>query len=263
MLRDCNAGRDAHLAMTHRVMVLKGAKLTFEEAEVVAADKTHPLYKEFKTRRQGCKSTNYAKLNRTSAKTLKKQLETMPIPIMITEEEAQELITTWDGLYRVLYNKQRQHIHQVNSHNHKFTQYGIEGEYGEARTLTGRRLFLIKEWKKPYQREDGTWSEGYWGAKGTDSVSFVWMGAEADLIKRCMGWLVPIFDRNPAWDVRWANMAHDELDLTCAEEYALAVATVVQEKMDEAMRWAGVVDLPVNEKDATPKRLVKTDWSQK
>ena len=264
MLRDCIAGRDAHLAMTHRVMVANGAKITLEEAETIKEDKNHPLHLEFKARRQGTKSTNYACMNMTGAKTLKKQMETMAVPVYMEEPEVQKMIEIWrHEVYRKLYQAQRTHIKRVNAHSHHFTKYGIEGEYGEARALTGRRLYLVKEWKRPHQRDDGTWSEGYWSVKGTDSVSFVWMGTEADLIKRAMGWLVPIFDANPAWDVRWANMAHDEIDLTCAEKHALIVATVVQEKFHEAMRWAGIVDLPVDEKGATPTKLIKTDWSAK
>jgi hypothetical protein len=33
--------------------------------------------------------------------------------------------------------------------------------------------------------------------------------------------------------------------------------------MDEAMRWAGIKDLPVNEKDAHPKKLIKESWASK
>jgi DNA polymerase I-like protein with 3'-5' exonuclease and polymerase domains len=264
MLRDCNAGRDAHLAMTHRLMQLKVDRaLTFEAAAEIADDKTHEMHKEFKARRQGCKSTNYAKLNLSGVETLKRQMATMAVPIIMEDDEVKELIDTWNDLYKVLYQAQKTHIKKVNSHRHFFKDIGIEGEYGECRTLTNRRLYLIKEWKPPRERDDGSISAGYWSVKATDAVSFVWMGTEADLIKRAMGWLVPIFDAHPEWDVLWSNMAHDELDLDCAKEYELEVATVVMEKMDEAMRWAGISSLPVNEKGATPKKMIKADWSAK
>jgi hypothetical protein len=173
------------------------------------------------------------------------------------------LIAVWNDLYRVLYNAQRRHIKQVNSHSHLFKHIGIDGEYGEARALTGRRLFLVKEWKLPRERADGTMSSGYWSVKATDAVSFVWMGTESDIVKHAMGQLVPIFDAHPEWDVLWDNMAHDEIDLDCAEEHALAVATAVQQEFHKAMRWGGVVDLPVDEKDADPRKLIKESWAAK
>lgn len=264
MLRDFNAGRDYHLAMTHRLVAIKVQPgLTFEEAEIVAASKAHPLHKEFKARRQGCKSTNYAKLNLSGVMTLKMQMETMAVPIHMSDEEVAQLIQTWNELYAVLYRAQRSHIRQVNSHNHTFKNIGVEGVYGESRGLTGRRLFLVKEWKPPRERDDGTMREGYWSVKATDAVSFVWMGTEADIIKRAMGKLVDVFDEHPEWDVRWSNMAHDELDLDCREEHALAVATATQKEMHDAMRWAGIVDLPVDEAGASPEKLIKSDWGAK
>ena len=263
MLRDCRAGRDAHLAMTHRIMVANGTRITFEEAEVIAADAEHPLHREFKSRRQGTKSTNYAELNMSGVRTLQRQMATMPVPVIMDDEAVKLLIRTWVDFYRVLRKKQKEHIRKVNTNTHTFKQFHVDGEYGESRAMTGRRLFLVKEWQPPRQWEDGTWSEGRWSVKGTDAVSSVWMMTEADIVKRAMGWLVPIFDEHPEWDVRWSNMAHDEIDLDCAGEHALAVATVVQAKFHEAMRWAGIVDLPVDEPGASPEKLVKSDWSAK
>lgn len=253
MLRDFNAGVDFHLAMTHRVMETDGIKITFEEAKRIADDKMHELHKELKNRRQGCKSTNYAKINLSGVQTLKTQMETMPIPILMSEEQVEKLIDTWNDLYRVFYQAQRTHIRKVNSYKHFFKEIGVEGEYGESRALTGRRLFLIKEWKR----------SGYWSVKATDAVSSIWMMTEADVMKRAMGKLVPIFDAHPEWDVLWCNMAHDEIDLECEKKYALEVATAVQKNFHAAMRWAGVVDLPVDEAGASPEKLIKDNWSAK
>lgn len=263
MLRDFNSGVDFHLAMTHRLMVEDGYNITFEEAKQIAEDKTHKLHKDLKARRQGCKSTNYAKINLSGVDTLKHQMATMPVPVVMDDEQVQRLINTWNKLYAVFYQFQRAHIKKVNSFRHHFEEIGVQGEYGESRALTGRRLLLVKEWKPPRQRDDGSWRDGYWSVKATDSVSFIWMGTEADAIKHCMGALVPIFDRHPEWDVIWCNMAHDELDLECAEEHALAVATVVQEQMHAAMTWAGIVDLPVDEPGATPAKMIKKTWADK
>jgi DNA polymerase I-like protein with 3'-5' exonuclease and polymerase domains len=263
MLRDCNLGRDAHLAMTHRVMVANGVNLTLEEAERVKADKQHPLNKEFNSRRQGTKSTNYACINLSGADTLKTQMETMAVPVVLPKEEVQKLIDAWRELYCVLYSAQRQHIRKVNKNLYRFDSIGVSGEYGEARGMTGRRLYLVREWKKPFKRDDGTWSEPYWSVKGTDAVSFVWMSTEADLIKYAMGRLVEDFDAHPEWDVRWANFAHDEVDLDCKKEYELAVAEITQRRFQEAMQWAGIIDLPVDETGASPEKLIKSSWAAK
>jgi DNA polymerase I-like protein with 3'-5' exonuclease and polymerase domains len=263
MLRDFNEGVDFHLAMTHRVMVEDGISITFNEAKSIADDKSHELHKELKARRQGCKSTNYAKINLSGVETLKNQMATMAVPIIMDDKQVEKLIKTWNDLYRVFYAAQKTHIKCVNSHKHFFKEIGIDGEYGESRALTGRRLFLIKEWKPPRQRDDGSISAGYWSVKATDAVSSIWMMTEADIVKRAMGWLVPIFDAHPEWDVLWSNMAHDEIDLDCAAEHALAVATVVQEMFHKAMRWAGITLLPVDEKGASPEKMIKTDWSAK
>lgn len=263
MLKAFNEGIDFHLVMTHRLMVIDGMQITFEEAVQIAEDKTHPLHKDLKSRRTGTKSTNYAKLNLSGVQTLKTQMATMPVPIRMSDEEVAKLIKVWNDLYRVLYYAQKRHLKIVNSHSHKFHEIGVDGEYGEARGLTGRRLYLVKEWKQPRERDDGSMSAGYWSVKATDAVSFIWMGTEGDLIKRAAGKLVPIFDAHPEWDVIFSNMAHDEWDFDCDEKYALDVATVVQREFDDAMRWAGVVDLPVNEKDAHPSKLIKPDWSAK
>lgn len=263
MLEAFNKGEDFHLAMTHRLLVKKGFAITLDEARDAARNKDNPLHREFKSRRQGCKSTNYAELNMSGVKTLQRQMATMPVPVHMTDEEVKDLIDTWVDLYQVLRRRQKEHIRRVNANTHSFCDIGVEGEYGESRAMTGRRLFIVKEWQPPRQWEDGTWSEGRWSAKGTEAVSSVWMMTEADIIKRAMGWLVPIFDAHPEWDVRWANMAHDELDFDCAKAHMLAVATVVMGKFHEAMKWAGIVDLPVDEPGASPEKLIKSDWSAK
>lgn len=270
MLRDFNNELDFHLAMTHRLLQKKvNPDLTFEEAVKIAEQDgkkgrpLHPMHKEFKARRQGCKSTNYAKINLSGAETLQRQMATMAVPIHMELNEVEDLIQTWNELYNVFYTKQREHIRAVNRFRHRFDHLGLSAEYGESRALTGRRLFLVKDYKKPFQRADGTMSKGYYSVKGTDAVSSIWMMTEADIMKYAMTLLVDDFDEHPEWDVLWSNMAHDELDLDCAEEYALPVATITNQRMEEAMAWAGITSLPVNEKGADPKKLIKEDWAAK
>ncbi len=263
MLRDYNAGNDFHLAMTHRVMQSEMPDLTYEQVCSAFKDPRNDLYKRVKNQRQGCKSTNYAKINLSGVDTLKTQMETMPTPIMMTEEKVGELIQTWNELYAVLHAAQRRHIKRTNATRHWFGEIHVEGEYGEVRGLTNRRLFLIKEFKPPRERYDGTMSEGYWSVKATDAVSFIWMGTEADLIKRAGAQVLQDFDAHPEWKAMVVNMAHDEWDFECDSEHALAVATAVQKRFHAAMRWAGIKSIPVDEPGARPENLIKADWSAK
>lgn len=254
---------DYHLAMTARLLEIDGHNINLEQASEIISNPKHELYKEFKSRRQGCKSTNYAKLNLSSFKTLRKQMETMAVPVFMSDEEAQKLIAVWNDLYCVLYAAQKDHVKRVNSYSHTFHHLGLEGEYGESRALTGRRLFLIKEWQPPRQWPDGKWSNGRWSVKATDAVSSVWMSTESDVIKHAMGLLVDDVDANPQWGFKWSNMCHDEIDATCKKEYALDVAKQLQKRMNEAMIWAGIVDLPTEEKNFNPASCIKANWSAK
>jgi hypothetical protein len=54
------------------------------------------------------------------------------------------------------------------------------------------------------------------------------------------------------WDAFIANFVHDEIDVECAYEHRYIVAAEVQRIIWECMRWAGVVDIPVDDPDAAP-----------
>jgi DNA polymerase I-like protein with 3'-5' exonuclease and polymerase domains len=263
LLRDFNAGHDAHLAMSHRLLEQEGENITFEQVVAEYGNKGSPKQKRIKSIRLGAKTAGYASLNMAGAKTMVKTAATMPTPIEMSEEKAQQLLTTWRELYFVLAVFQKQHVKQVNSYSHTFSHLGLEGEYGESRGLTGRRLFLIKEYNPPRQWPDGNWSKARWSVKGTDAVSSIWMSTESDIVKYAMGLLVEDFDAHPEWDAKWANMAHDEVDLDCKAEYALEVAKVTQQRFHAAMRWGGIIDIPVDETGAKAELLIKADWSAK
>lgn len=268
LLRDFNAGHDAHLAMTHRLLVEDGDKeITFDQVVAIYATKAlkdkskhDPRLGRVNALRKGAKTCNYASLNLSGAPTMVKTASTMPEPVHMTEPQAKAMLDVWRGkVYTTLYSFQRARIREANRYRVRFDQYGLDGEYGMAKALTGRRFYMIKEWQKP--REPG--QEGRWSVKGTDCVSSGWMMTEADLIKYAMGNLVADFDAHPEWRVRWSNMAHDEIDLTGAKEYALDVARQVQKRFHEAFRWAGVTDLPVDEPNADPAKMLVNDWSDK
>jgi hypothetical protein len=196
-------------------------------------------------------------LNIQGAPTLKKTAETGPEPVFMTLEQAAEGISVWRLTYAGLYAFQRATIRKANEYNVRFDQPGVgpyslnlPGEYAVVRGLSNRRLFLLKETDK----------HGRHSCKGTDCVSFVWMGTEADIIKRAMGRLQAEFDRHPEWGARLANFCHDEINLVCLKVWENEVAQTVQRVMDECMTWVIKV-IPVSDGDW--KSLIVGSWAAK
>ncbi len=268
MLKNFRDGIDAHLALTVSLLNEKGQKLgrpelanlDIDAASKIRKDKKHPLFDEVKTTRDGSKNVGYGSLNMQGGATLKRTAETAHEPIFMTEEEATARRDKWREVYPVLYGFQRTTISRANSYNHNFDAIGVQGRYGEVRALTGRRLFLIKNWQ-PAKYE---WQKkGNYSVKGTDCVSAVWMMTEADIIKYAMGLMLQAFDEHPEWEAKFRNMAHDEVDITCKQEFALPTATAALNAAHTAMRWAGIVDIPVDAADASPEKLIVTCWADK
>lgn len=196
-------------------------------------------------------------INIQGAPTLKKTGETGAEPVFMSLEQAQEGITVWRQTYHVLHSFQRSTIKKANSHKIRFDQpgvgpysLGLPGEYAVVRGLTNRRLFLLKEQDK----------HGRYSCKGTDCVSFVWMGTEADIIKRAMGRVLAEFDQNPEWGARFCGMAHDDVTVECLKQWENEVAQVVQREFDEAMRWVIKV-IPVSDGDW--KSTIVGSWAAK
>lgn len=298
LLRDFRAGVDFHLAMAHR-LVLQGMDKFREEARTALAraeaalkkatpenlesarkadsqarkfaealastpsfedvvrlykDDASPLKKLIKQLRKTAKPVNYGSLNLQGPATLKETGETSPEPVYFTLEEAAAMRDTWRALYAGLWRFQKAVIKKANSFRNVFPHIGVDGEYGEVRALTGRRLFLIKEWQPKHKA---------YSVKGTDCVSAVWMMTEADAIKRAMGWLIADFDAHPEWGAIFTNMAHDEINVECWAEYAEDVARQVQARFHQAMRWAGVTDIPVDEAGADYRKMIVESWASK
>ncbi len=269
MLKNFRDGIDAHLALTVSLLTEKGqktgrpelAELTIESAGKIRKDKKHPLFDEVKTTRDGSKNVGYGSLNMQGGETLKRTAETAHEPIFMTVEEATARRDKWREVYSTLYGFQRMTIRQANSFNHNFESIGVQGRYGEVRALTGRRLFLVKNWQPAkYEWQKG---KGSYSVKGTDCVSFVWMGTEADIIKYQGSLMLEAFDAHPEWGAKFRNMCHDEWDVTCKKEFALDVARACLDASCQAMRWGGIVDLPVIASDTKPEGLIAECWAEK
>jgi hypothetical protein len=81
-----------------------------------------------------------------------------------------------------------------------------------------------------------------------------------DIIKQVLGDLVLLFDQFPHYQAHIANMCHDEIDVICAEKYALEVATIVQETMRKAMATF-ITIIPVDE-TISPDSLISQSWQK-
>ena len=190
-------------------------------------------------------------LNLQSPATLMKTCAGSAEPIFITEDEAKYLIQLWRNKYHGLYKYQRDRITQANEQCDIPVAHHTDIQYGSVTGPTGRRLFLAKLPSK-YSKENAI--------KGTDCVSFIWMGAEADIIKYAAAQI--FYNRKNEWQLKFRNMAHDELNFTCLEKYAKEASQFVFDCFHKAMKT--VIDIiPVDESGATPEGLIIKDWSCK
>jgi DNA polymerase I-like protein with 3'-5' exonuclease and polymerase domains len=235
-----------------------GKDWTPADVNKIRKDAKHPDHDLAGQLRNTAKNVFYGSLNMQSPATLQCTSLTAPEPIPLTLEDAAAFIHAWRETYAGLYAYQRRSIKQASQSDCTFNLIGQSGNYGHIRGLTGRRLFLLKHWTAPTSE----WP-GKWGVKGTDAVAAIWLMTEADIIKHAMTLILKDLDAHPEWDAVFCNMAHDELDIECDAQHAVAVATCVQTRMQEAMRWGGIVDIPVDEDNADPTKMICTDWSEK
>lgn len=281
LCEDFIADRDAHLKLAYDFGVATGQVPADLPIDLFFAwyDKKHPKHKFVKQAlRQPAKTGNYTCLNLGSVARLKGAGDTAKPPVVLKYEEWEIIRDAWRKRYVGLYEYQKAHIRGCNK-----IDVVIDGQhYGAAWSLaTGRRLWLRKEADK-FDRGAAEWcadcqrTHGRLTVKGTDAVAFRWMGTEADAIKWALAKILADFDRHDAYfmarrlhkrDVVWAarqnSMAHDELDADCSKQHSLAVAGCVRKWFAEGLRWAGVVDVPVEPSDAKDVDLIVKSWADK
>lgn len=243
---------DVHSDMAFEFAKKRNLDWTAKQIKQWAKDKIHPNHSEAKTLRDAAKNAFYGSLNLQSPATLMKTCSGSAEPIFITEDEAKYLIQLWRQKYAGLYKFQRLRIAQANEQSVLPVAYRTNTEYGSIAGPTGRRLFLEKLPNK-YQKGEKT-------IKGTDAVSFIWMGAEADIIKRATA--IIFYERKPLWQLKFRNMAHDELNLTALEEYKEDASNLVFWAFHDAMREV-IKIIPVDEANASPAGLIIDNWSLK
>lgn len=245
-------GEDTHCHTASALAQLKGLPWTWQDVAKLRKQKTEEGTLAASLR-DVSKPTFYGSLNGQGPATLQRTALTSPEPVPMTLEQATEAIQAWRSKYAGLYNYQRSTVRAAAQRDIVFGG----AHYAEQRTLTDRRLYLLKE-PDHYSQVAATLCpqcghvHGKLAPKPTDCVSFVWMGTEADAIKRAMGLIHLSFLAHPEWDAFIANFVHDEIDVECAYEHRYIVAAEVQRIIWECMRWAGVVDIPVDDPDAAP-----------
>ena len=245
-------GEDTHCHTASALAQLKGLPWTWQDVAKLRKQKTEEGTLAASLR-DVSKPTFYGSLNLQGPTTLQRTALTSPEPVPMTLEQATEAIQAWRSKYAGLYNYQRSTVRAAAQRDIVFGG----AHYAEQRTLTDRRLYLLKE-PDHYSQVAATLCpqcghvHGKLAPKPTDCVSFVWMGTEADAIKRAMGLIHLSFLAHPEWDAFIANFVHDEIDVECAYEHRYIVAAEVQRIIWECMRWAGVVDIPVDDPDAAP-----------
>ncbi len=245
-------GEDTHCHTASALAQLKGLPWTWQDVNKLRKQKTEEGTLAASLR-DVSKPTFYGSLNLQGPTTLQRTALTSPEPVPMTMEQATEAIQAWRTKYAGLYNYQRATVRAAAQRDIVFG--GLH--YAEQRTLTNRRLYVLKD-PDYYSQAAPTLCpqcgqvHGKLAPKPTDCVSFVWMGTEADAIKRAMGLIHLSFLAHPEWEAFIVNFVHDEIDVECADAHRYIVAAEVQRIIWECMRWAGVVSIPVDDPDAAP-----------
>lgn len=245
-------GYDVHSDLASELAKFRGLDWSPKDIKTWAKDRQAINNTLAEALRNASKNCYYGSLNMQSPKTLSRTCAGAPEPVFLTEDEARFLIKIWREKYQGLYQYQRRRIREVNASSYTFADIGFSGEYGKVIGPTGRNLYLLKSISQFTNQLE---------VKGTDAVSFIWMGAEADILKRAMGliWI----RKNPIWDLRGVNIVHDELDYIVLSEYALPAATLIFDTVHECMAAVLSPDIPVDDKGAKPEDLIIPDWSYK
>ena len=245
-------GEDTHCHTASALAQLKGLPWTWQDVNKLRKQKTEEGTLAASLR-DVSKPTFYGSLNLQGPTTLQRTALTSPEPVPMTMEQATEAIQAWRTKYAGLYNYQRATVRAAAQRDIVFG--GLH--YAEQRTLTNRRLYVLKDPDYYSQAAPTLCAQcgqvhGKLAPKPTDCVSFVWMGTEADAIKRAMGLIHLSFLAHPEWEAFIVNFVHDEIDVECAEAHRYIAAAEVQRIIWECMRWAGVVSIPVDDPDAAP-----------
>ncbi len=245
-------GADMHSVTAAALTKLQGKNWTHEYINKARKDKSNPDHIECAKLRQAAKPTFYGSLNAQGWRTLQ-QTALTDAGVEMTEDDAKQAMQAWRSAYKDLYQFQLSNLEESNKREYTFK--GIQGVFGEVRGLSNRRIFMLKH-KSDFRPNDPP------SIKLTDCSAFTWTSSEADIIKLALGQFVLECDQHPEWEAHLSNIAHDELDVTCKEEFALAVAKCLWVQMAGAMH-VFIKSIPVTDSEGTPDTFIVKSWADK
>lgn len=220
-----NQNRDAHTLLGKTLAEIDGYKWTEEEMvsyiKLAKKGSKDPIHLKASSYRQFGKTGNYSQLNQGGVDRVVAAMKEQGINA--TKEEAKAIQIAWRSLYKDLYSFIKRSVQEANSHNVSFnieTRFGtkLEDTFGVIRGLTGRRQFLTKE----KSRFGSDYQVNY-----TDTISTMWLNAEADMIKEFMSKAQIVLDNNPHYEGEIINMCHDQVDFLVKAEKAVELANIL------------------------------------
>lgn len=262
-----NENKDNHVLTARALLEVEGRYFTEEQALT--------LYKSYKkkikdgleptedeqliaTKRQEGKTGFYSFLNQAGAATMQQSFAKWGV--QTTKEACQNLITALRKVYVDLYAYIKRQMVIANSYNLQFDFEDKNGNsiknevYGVITSITGGRKFCKKEI-----------SFGKFQVAYTDSISFMWLSAEASMIKTAMGLireqLLELTDRNTRGIAYTCGFLHDEADGLVSSDLAEQVAVIYGSTIAEVLRRFITV-IPVEESSDYAKAVCKT-WAEK
>ena len=167
-----------------------------------------PLEEVTKNQRYMAKSINFGLNYGLGASTLREKLK-MDIGLDISETEAQNMKTTFQGIYP----KVTQYLHEAGERSFK---------EGYVHTLAGRRCCTL---------DPGVETAEYTVKNRGKNLPI--QGLCADMVKHAMG---ELFLKLEPKGVKLINMVHDELVFECKAAEAEEVGSIVKEEMEAAGR---------------------------
>jgi hypothetical protein len=254
-----NANKDNHLITAIAILASTGEYYTYSEIiEIHAVAKKKVKVGESLTEeesfileaRDRAKTGFYSFLNQAGKVTMQKNFKQYGFEVPI--EDCAKLKKALVNTYSTLYNFIMEQVKIANSHSVYFPFYDKQGnsieheEYGVIRGLCGGRKFCKKEPNK--------WSDERMEVPFTDSISFMWLSAEASMLKLSLG----IVREKLLFGGKFSyicNFQHDEMDLVTLKEESFEVATLVSKVLSHVMSMF-IKSIPVDDSKETAESLI-------
>jgi hypothetical protein len=167
------SGADLHSVTASGLAKLKGKDWDANYIAKTRKDKSNPDHEDCELFRQVGKMAFYSSLNWVEWLTFQRNVQ-KDCNIALSDQDSKLAIKAWRKTYEDLFNFQK--LTHKKACSTKYTFPFCEGEYGEVRGHSHRRIFM------PFKASDFK-PNSQPQIKNTDCVSFVWTSCEADIIK--------------------------------------------------------------------------------